>query len=387
MKVCFVTSSRADYGLLSTLMKLFNKEKNFKLQCIVTGSHLSKNFGHTYKDILKDKIKINNYVDIGVEKNNYETEITKSLGLAITKISLKLKNLKPDLIILLGDRYEIFASCIAAFIHQIPICHLHGGELTSGVLDDGFRHSISKMANLHFVSHNKHKKRLAQLGENKKNIFVVGGFGVDLINSTNFKSKKIIEKEMSFKFGKKNLLVTYHPETIKGSDSIKDFKNILQTLDRFKNTKIIFTEANFDLKGNMINNMINNFVKKDNNNRISFKSMGNLNYFSVIRYVDAVIGNSSSGLLEVPSLKKITINIGARQEDRLKALSVIDLPADKKKLYNVLKKILFKKKKFNKKIFKNPYGNGKASIKTFNILKKLFKNKKSLTTKKKFIDL
>ena len=336
MKVCFVTSSRADYGLLSTLMKLFNKGKNFKFQCIATGSHLSEKFGHTYKEILKDKIKINHYVDIGIEKNNFETEITKSLGKAITKISFKLKNLKPDLIILLGDRYEIFATCVAAFIHQIPICHLHGGELTSGVLDDGFRHSISKMANFHFVSHIKYKQRLIQLGEDKKKIFVVGGFGVDLINCTHFKSKKKLEKDLNFKFGENNLLVTYHPETIKGNDTIKDFKNILQALEKIKNTKIIFTEANFDLKGNMINSIINNFVKKDKINRISFKSMGNKNYFSVIRYVDAVIGNSSSGLLEVPSLKKITINIGNRQQDRLKALSVIDLPADKKKYIMLL---------------------------------------------------
>ena len=170
MKVCFITSSRADYGLLYRLMKLFDKDKFFKFQCIATGSHLSKKFGYTYKDILKDKIKIDHFVDIGVEKNSLETDIAKSLGSAISKISLKLKNLKSDLIILLGDRYEIFAACTAAYIHQIPICHLHGGELTSGVLDDGFRHSISKMSNLHFVSHNKYKQRLIQLGEDKKNI-------------------------------------------------------------------------------------------------------------------------------------------------------------------------------------------------------------------------
>ncbi len=387
MKVCFITSSRADYGLLSNLMKFFQKEKFFKLQCIATGSHLSKKFGHTYKEILKDKIKIDHYVDIDVEKNSLKTNVCKSLGTAISKISLKLKNLKSDLIIILGDRYEIFAACLAAYIHQIPICHLHGGELTSGALDDGFRHSISKMANFHFVSHNKYKQRLIQLGEDKKNIYNVGGFGVDLINNTSLKSKKKLEKDLNFKFGKKNLLVTYHPETIRGSDPVKDFKNILQALNRLKNVKIIFTKANFDLKGNIINNMINSFVKKNKTNSALFKSMGNVNYFSTVKYVDAVIGNSSSGLLEVPSLKKITINIGIRQQDRLKALSVIDLPANKNKIYNSIKKIIFKKNKFYKKRFKNPYGNGKASIKTFNIIKKLFKNKKSIILSKRFIDL
>ncbi len=387
MKVCFITSSRADYGLLYRLMKLFDKDKFFKFQCIATGSHLSKKFGYTYKDILKDKIKIDHFVDIGVEKNSLETDIAKSLGSAISKISLKLKNLKSDLIILLGDRYEIFAACTAAYIHQIPICHLHGGELTSGVLDDGFRHSISKMSNLHFVSHNKYKQRLIQLGEDKKNIYVVGGYGVDLINNISFKSKKKLEKEMNFKFGKNNLLVTYHPETIRGSTPVKDFQNILQGLDKLRNVNIIFTKANFDLKGNIINNMINNFVKKNKKNRIAFKSMGSINYYSTIKFVDAVVGNSSSGLLEVPSLKKITLNIGIRQKDRLKALSVIDLPAKKNRIYTSLKKIIYKKKKINQKIFENPYGNGKASIKTFDIIKKLFKTKKSITKMKRFIDL
>ena len=155
MKVCFITSSRADYGLLYKLMKLFNDDKKYKFQCIATGSHLSYKHGNTYKEILNDQIKINHYVDIRMEKNNANSDICKSLGIAITKISTKLKNLKPNLIILLGDRYEIFAACTAAYIHQIPICHLHGGELTSGVLDDGFRHSITKMANLHFVSNIK----------------------------------------------------------------------------------------------------------------------------------------------------------------------------------------------------------------------------------------
>ena len=262
-KICFITGSRADYGLLTPLMTYIKKDKNFILQLIVTGTHLSKKHSFTIKEIIKDKFKINYSVNINVKGYKRE-DICKSMSIAIKNISLKLKVLKPDLIILLGDRYEIFSACSAAFVHQIPICHLHGGELTRGSIDDGFRHSITKMSNVHFVSNNKYAERVKQLGENPKNIYVVGGFGVDLIKKTKLLKKNELEKKLNFKFGSKNFLVTYHPETTSINNPKKDFDQILKALKRFKDIKIIFTKSNVDFKGYIINQMIDKFVKEIN---------------------------------------------------------------------------------------------------------------------------
>ena len=217
--------------------------------------------------------------------------------------------MKPDLIVLLGDRYEIFASSIAAYILQIQICHIHGGELTRGSIDDSFRHSITKMSNIHLVATKSYAKRIKQLGENPKNIFVVGGFGVDLIKRTKLLNKQKLEKNLGLKFKKKNILVTYHPETIKGSNPKKDFSEILKAIKSFKDVYFIFTKVNADANGLIINKMIDNFVKKNKSRCSSFISMGQLNYLSTIQIVDGVLGNSSSGVMEVPTFKKATIKL------------------------------------------------------------------------------
>ena len=384
MKICFITGSRADYGLLSNLMRIVKKDKKFNFQLIVTGSHLSKEHGYTYKEIIKDKFKINFFANIGIGKKDKSLNICNSVSEAVKKISKNLNILKPELIVLLGDRYEIFAACIAAYILQIPICHIHGGELTRGSIDDSFRHSITKMSNIHLVAAKNYAKRVTQLGENPKNIFVVGGFGVDLIKNTKLLSKLKLEKNLGLKFRKKNILVTYHPETIKGSNPKKDFLEILKAIKFFKNVHFIFTKVNADANGLVINKMIDNFVKANKSRCSSFISMGQLNYLSTIQVVDGVLGNSSSGVMEVPSFKKATINVGLRQTDRIKSQSVIDVDANSPQIIKTLKKIF--SKSFNKRLIatKNPYGKGGAAKKSLKILKNL---KKKIYEQKFFFDI
>ncbi len=369
-KVCFISGSRSDYGLLMPLMNLIKKDKNFIFQLIVTGTHLSERHNSTFKEIIKDKFKINYLININV-KGQKKEDICKSMSIATKNISFKLKLLKPDLIILLGDRYEIFSACSAAFVHQIPICHLHGGELTRGSIDDGFRHSITKMSNLHLVSTEKYSKRVKQLGENPKNIHVVGGFGVDTIKKTKLLKRDELEKKLGFRLGPKNILVTYHPETVFNSNPKKDFGEILKALKKHSDIKVIFTKSNADLNGYVINKMIDKFVQSNNSKYHCISSMGQQNYLSTLNYIDMVIGNSSSGLLEVPSFKKATINIGTRQKDRMKASSVIDVKPKFKDITKAIKKAYSGEfKKILKKTI-NPYGSGGASKKTYKILKKL----------------
>lgn len=383
MNICFITGSRAEYGLLAPLMKKFENNSKYKLNIIVTGMHLSKKHGETFKDILKDNFKINHYVKIHND-NDSPHDICGSIGSAVKKFSKKFKSLNLDLIILLGDRYEIFAASAAALLHQIPICHIHGGESTRGAIDEAFRHSITKMSHFHFVANKTYAKRVRQLGEDPKRIFNVGGFGVDLIKNTQLLEKKKLEDKLNIKFGKKNLIVTFHPVTLEKSTSRKQFKQLTNALKTFKNLKIIFTKANNDTYGNIINSQIDQFVKKNPKISYCFNSLGQLNYLSALKYVDGVVGNSSSGLLEAPSFKIATINIGDRQLDRLQAPSVINCPPIKSKIVKSIKKIYSKnfKKKLNRNI--NPYGKSGAVVKTYNIIKEL---KLKNIVKKKFFDL
>ena len=382
-KICFVTGSRADYGLLTNLIKLVKKNTQISSSLIVTGSHLSKKHGFTYKEILKDNFSINAKVKLDIIGDN-PIDINNYISIAIRDISAKLKKIKPHLVILLGDRYEIFAAGVSAFIHDIPICHLHGGEVTSGSKDDVFRHCLTKLSSMHFVSNIKYKKRVLQLGEDPKNVFVVGGFGVDLIKNTKILSKRQIETNLNFKFKDKNLLVVYHPNNTNKKNIIYDFNQVLKCLKQLKNTLIIFTNANADNGGNVINQMIDNFVKLYSKRAIKFASMGQQNYLSTLKAVDGILGNSSSGILEAPSLKIPTINVGDRQNGRLKAKSVLDVPPNSGIISKAIKKIYSKKFKNILSKTKNPYDFGNASINTYKILKKV--NFKKII-KKKFNDL
>jgi GDP/UDP-N,N'-diacetylbacillosamine 2-epimerase (hydrolysing) len=277
---------------------------------------------------------------------------------------------KPDLLIVLGDRYEIMAAVMAANFHHIPVAHIGGGDTTLGAVDEWIRHSITKMSWLHFVSNSSSKKRVIQLGEDPRRVFKIGSLGVDRLRHTSLLSKKLIEKKMKFKFNKKNILITYHPVTLEKNTSASQFKEILLAVSKLKNTKLIFTYPNSDSNGKIIIKMINEFVSSKNFDSVKFSSMGYINYLSVLQCVDCVLGNSSSGLMEAPSLKIPTINIGDRQEGRLKAKSIIDTKPVENLILKSIKRIYTKKFKATLKYVDNPYEYKNSTHKIYKIIKK-----------------
>jgi GDP/UDP-N,N'-diacetylbacillosamine 2-epimerase (hydrolysing) len=336
-KICVVTGSRADYGLLRSVMQGIKNDPNLIIQVIATGMHLSPTFGLTYKEIESDGFFIDEKVEVITEIDTPE-EISQSIAKGITGCAKAFNRLEPDLILLLGDRYEIFSAAIAAHVALIPIAHIHGGELTGGALDEAFRHSISKMSSLHFVAAEEYKKRLIQLGENPKSIYLAGGLGVDSIKKYKLLNKYELENELNIKFLDKSLLITFHPETLDIEGSEFQFKELLKALSNFKDTTLIFTMPNADTGGRKLINMVKEFVI-ENKNAKAFTSLGQLLYFSCILNMDGVVGNSSSGVIEVPSFKKATVNIGDRQLGRLQAESIINCKPLKKDILNAIEKL------------------------------------------------
>lgn len=370
IKVGIITSSRADFGLLKNLIIKLKKDKNFKTFVIASGSHFSSKFGETKKEIIGAGIKINKKIFCNFNSND-AIGISKIISICITKSTKIFKMLKLDLIIVLGDRYEILGSVIAAHILNIPIAHLHGGEVTSGVIDDAFRHSITKMSNLHFVSHKNYKKRVIQLGENPKYVFNVGSLGIDNICNSRILPRKFLEKKFNLVFRKKNFLVTYHPETLYNNKAKKQIKILLAAIKLFKDSSFIFTSPGADPENTQILNEIKNFIKK-NKNLYFYKSLGQENYFSLLKVVDGVIGNSSSGIIEMPYFKKGTINIGNRQNGRVFARSIINIDIKKELIKKSIKKITSKKFLKNIKANKNNiFGGPGAADKILDVLKKI----------------
>jgi len=380
-KICVVTGTRAEYGLLYWLMKKIESDKELQLQLIVTGMHLSPEFGLTYQEIEKD-FKIDKKIEMLLSSDT-SVGISKSMGLAQISFSESYENLQPNLIVVLGDRYEIFSAVSAAMIARIPIAHLHGGEATEGSIDESIRHSITKMSHLHFVATKEYKNRVIQLGEQPDRVFNVGGLGIDNINKLKLLSRKSFEQAINFSLGEKNILVTFHPVTLESSTAGIQFKELLGALDDLQDTNIIFTKANSDTDGRIINRMIDDYVT-NHDNTISFTSMGQLNYLSALQFVDAVVGNSSSGLLEAPSFKIATINVGDRQSGRIQAESVINCDPNSESIALSIKKIYttsFQKKLLNTV---NPYEQKNSSEKILQIIKNF-----NITNiiKKKFHDI
>ena len=365
-KVCVVTGTRADYGLLFWLMKEIEKNKNLDLQVLVTGMHLSPEFGLTYKEVAKDFI-INKKIEMLLSSDT-PIGICKSIGLAQISFSETYEELKPDLLILLGDRFEIFAAATAAMISRIPIAHIHGGELTEGLIDDPIRHSITKMSHLHFTCAEEYRRRVIQLGESPEKVFNVGGLGIENIKRLKLLSKSKLEDAINFKLGEKNALVTFHPVTQETSSSKRQFESILKALEYIGPINIIFTKSNGDTDGRIINKLIDNYTLKNKKTSISFKSMGQLLYLSTLKHIDFVIGNSSSGLLEAPTFKIPTINIGDRQKGRIKADSVIDCIPNVTKIIDAIEYSYSQSFKNIVSNVINPYGNGRASKRIVNYL-------------------
>ena len=366
-KICVVTGTRAEYGLLRWLMDGINKSTKLDLQIVATGMHLSPEFGLTYQEIENDGFKIDKKIEMLLSADT-PSSISKSTGLGLIGFADAFYELNPDIVIVLGDRYEVLAASLAAMFENIPVAHIHGGETTAGAFDEAIRHSITKMSWWHFVAADEYEKRVIQLGENPGRVFNVGGLGVDAIKKTNLLSKDELMIKTGIKFGKKNLLITYHPVTLENKTSQQDFKSLLDVLSEIKDIYLIFTMPNADSDGRIIKQMIENFINKHPKNSISFTSMGSLNYLSTLQYIDGVIGNSSSGLAEAPTFKIGTINIGDRQKGRLKAESIIDCEPTKKSIKLAIDKLYGHK--FQKDIHsvQNPYGDGDAIEKIMSIL-------------------
>lgn len=381
-KICIVTGTRAEYGLLYWLMKEIESDSDLELQIIATGMHLSPEFGLTYKEIEKE-FTCNKKIEILLSSDT-PIGISKSMGLAQISFAEAYEELKPDMVVVLGDRYEIFSATSAAMIARIPIAHLHGGETTEGAFDEAIRHSITKMSHLHFVATEEYRNRVIQLGEHPSRVFNVGGMGIENIKKLNLLTCKEFEKAIDFKLGTKNILVTFHPVTLENSTAKEQFQELLDAIDELQDTNTIFTKANSDTDGRIINQMIDEYVSRNSDKSIAFTSLGQLRYLSALQFVDAVVGNSSSGLLEAPSFKIGTINIGDRQKGRIRAASVIDCIPDKKSIKNALEKLYSVEFQELLKSVKNPYGDGCASKK---IIKEIKKVDHGSFLKKSFYDL
>lgn len=380
-RVCVVTGSRAEYGLLKHVIENINLSSKLHLQLVVTGSHLSPEFGMTVNEILDDKFHIDKRVE-SLLSSDSSSSVTKSMGLTMISFADVFNDLKPDLLLLLGDRFEIFSVCAAALIAKIPVAHCHGGEITEGAFDDALRHSITKMSHLHFVATDAYKRRVMQLGEEERNVFTVGGLGVDAISKINLLTKQQVEQDLGVNLTSKSLLVSFHPVTLENERSECQFTYLLNALSRLDDVTIIFTLPNADTEGRSLINMTNEFCSVHHNAK-AFASLGQVRYLSCLKYVSAVVGNSSSGLLEAPSLETRTINIGTRQSGRLKAKSVLDCTTEEDSIFNALIKVLYPDKEEND-FFHNPYGNGGASEAIVSYLEKIEFHS---LLKKKFVDI
>jgi UDP-hydrolysing UDP-N-acetyl-D-glucosamine 2-epimerase len=353
-KICVVTGSRAEYGLMYWLLKDIQVDPKIELQLVVTGMHLSEEFGSTWRKIEEDGFTITRKVDMLLSGDN-PVAISKSMGLGLIGFAQVFLELEPDLIVLPCDRFEILSAAQAALIARIPIAHLHGGELSEGAIDDAIRHSITKMSHLHFVSTEVYRQRVIQLGENPHHVFHVGAPGLDQLYRSTLLSRSELESKLNFSLGEKCFMVTYHPETLGCFSPQSVFNKLLNALDSFPEAKIIFTYPNADTFGRKIISLIKNYSKGRSERVLFSSSLGQLLYLSCLKEVDLVIGNSSSGLIEAPSFYTPTVNIGNRQKGRIKAHSIIDCADNKEAIEAAITQALSIKNKIKINNIINPY--------------------------------
>ena len=364
--ICVVTGTRAEYGLLRWVMEGIKNSSLLNLKLVVTGMHLSPEFGLTVDDIKADGFVVDRCVEMLVSSDT-PAGITKSIGLGLTGFADVMTDLDPDLVLVLGDRYEILAAAISAMIARVPLAHLHGGEATEGSIDEAIRHSITKMSHLHFVAADEYRHRVIQLGEQPRSVYKVGGLGIDNIRNLDLLEREILEESLELQFKERNLLVTFHPVTLENNSSQYQMAELLAALHDLEDTYIIFTMPNSDTDGRVLFQQIHKFVSERKNASV-FTSLGQLRYLSCVAQVDAVIGNSSSGLAEVPSFKKATINIGDRQRGRMKAMSVIDCLPERSAIRQAIEKLYLDEFQQQLKHVSNPYGEGGASESIVEIL-------------------
>ena len=383
-KITVLTATRAEYGLLSPIIHELLLRDCFEVKVVVTGAHLSPEFGLTYKEIEADGVEIDKKIEILLSSDT-PVSISKNMGLAMISFAEYFEESQPDMLMVLGDRYETLAVCCAAMNARIPIVHLYGGETTEGAIDEAIRHAITKMSYFHFTSTKEYRKRVIQLGEEPSRVYAVGAIGIENALKMQLLSKEELEESIQFKLDKPFAVVTFHPTTLEDGQAQKQFQEILLAIEENSDMKYIFTKANADANGRVINQMIDEYVSQ-NENAVAFESLGVKRYLSALKFATLVIGNSSSGLLEVPSFKIPTINIGDRQKGRLKADSVIDCVPTKQSVCAAIKKALSKEFLSMVQSVQNPYGDGNTSHKLVDIIEREIKSN-GINLKKRFYDV
>lgn len=366
-KICIITGTRAEYGLMRWVMQGIKDDSELTLQVIATGMHLSPEFGLTYQAIEQDGFQIDRKVEM-LTSSDTPVGIAKSMGLGLIGFADALNELRPDLIVVLGDRFEIFSAVSAALVARIPVAHLHGGEATEGLIDEAIRHSITKMSHLHFVAAEAYRQRVIQLGEQPDRVFLVGGLGIDNIKRLQLLDRAALETSLDFKLGPKNLLITFHPVTLETATAANQMEELLAALAALHDTQLIFTLPNADTDGRTLIKRVEQFVAQHPNAR-AYTSLGQLRYLSCIAQVDGVVGNSSSGLAEVPTFKKGTINIGDRQRGRLQAASVINCEPSRDSIAAALEQLYSTDFQVSLRQITSPYGEGGASAAIISTIK------------------
>jgi GDP/UDP-N,N'-diacetylbacillosamine 2-epimerase (hydrolysing) len=381
-RICVVTGTRAEYGLLRWVMEGIRTTPGLELQIVVTGMHLSPEFDLTFHEIENDGFHIDRKVEMLLSADT-PSGVAKSMGLGLIGFGDALDHLRPDVMLVLGDRFEILSAVTAAMVARIPVAHLHGGEKTEGSIDEAIRHSITKMSHLHFVAAEEYRHRVIQLGEHPDRVFLVGGLGVDGISKLPLLERSKLQAALGFRFAARNLLVTFHPVTLEHATAAEQMAELLAALSDLQDTYLIFTLPNADTDGRVLIEMINTYVAGKSHAR-SYVSLGQLHYLSCIRHVDGVVGNSSSGLTEVPSFCKGTVNIGDRQRGRLKAASVIDCAPTRLAIAEALAHLYSPEFQTTLTTVHNPYGDGGASERVVQTLAAVQLNG---ILKKRFFDL
>jgi len=366
-KIAIVTGSRADYGILYWLLREIEKDKDLSLQLIVTGMHLERKYGHTYNEILKDGFEIKAKANMELTADSDES-IAQSTGLGVIRLSKIFKKLKSDIVVILGDRFEMLAAATAALLMRIPIAHIHGGEITEGAYDNSIRHAISKMSNFHFVSHKEYAQRLIRMGEKPGTVFNFGAPGLDNIGKLKLLKKKQLERALNFQLNDNTALVTFHPVTLEKGKAREQIKALLKSLERSM-LRIIFTIPNADSENQIIYKEINKFIKKYPNNAKMFKSLGRIKYLSLLQFVEVMIGNSSSGIIEAPSFCLPVVNVGSRQKGRINPKNIINVDIETASITRGIKKALSGKFKKSISHLINPFGVGTASVRIKDKLK------------------
>jgi len=380
-KIAVFTGTRAEYGLLYWLIKDIQSDSELELQLLVSGTHLSPEFGNTYSKIEQDGFTIDEKIEILLSSDT-AVGVAKSMGLGVLGFTDALNRLKPDALVILGDRFEALAAAQTAMILRIPVVHLHGGEITEGAYDDAIRHAITKLSYIHCTSTDESRNRVIQLGETPTRVKNVGAIGLDHLSRSHFMTVAELSKSLSFSLTKPFLLVTYHPVTLADEEPIESFQALLDSLNEFPDYQIILTYPNADDGGRSIIPILENYAKNNPNRVLAIPSLGQTRYLSAVKHSAAVIGNSSSGIIEVPSFDVATINIGLRQKGRLSAKSVIHCKSQKKDIVDAIDIGINRAYKINDEVIFNPYGQGDASGQIITLLKKLKGN-----TVKSFYDL